>query len=262
MEVEDWGNSSGGASDSEVYVQDTNDEEDCFTSADVLKLQFRKDISKACWNDELRMAEIVDNKGRMWTTTGIVRSGKIYCSIEETLFLAEIGALHLLDENYTSLPLKDIYKKVAEGKSGCYWESFEVYRHLKSLGYIVGRHGIPWTMKCVKSESASAQGMPEINGIVDKESEGKNLITELFNNMQVSEVRPVFDVYPPNSKFKKSSPGNPSFVLCLPGGHPPSKPEIEDLERQCNGIPLKFCHVEHGRVSFFSFNKVELPILP
>ena len=23
---------------------------------------------------------------------------------------------------------------------------------------------------------------------------------------------------------------------------PPAKPEIEDLERRCNGIPLKFCH--------------------
>ncbi|KAK1565657.1 hypothetical protein Q3G72_032025 [Acer saccharum] len=25
---------------------------------------------------------------------------------------------------------------------------------------------------------------------------------------------------------------------------------------------MKFCHVEHGRVSFFFFNKVELPVLP
>ncbi|KAA8517146.1 hypothetical protein F0562_017439 [Nyssa sinensis] len=261
MEFEDWGSSSG-ASDSEVYVQDPNDEEHCFTSGDVPKLQFRKDISKARWNNELRMAEIVDNKGRMWTTTGIVRSSKIYCSIEETLFLAEIGALDLLDDNDTSFPLKDIFKKVAEGNSGCFWESFEVYRHLKSLGYIVGRHGIPWTMTSVKSKSDSPQGMREINGLIDKDSEGKDFIVELFNNMQINEVRPVFDVYPPNSKFKKSSPGNPSFVLCLTSGHPPSRQEIEYLEKQCNGIPLKFGHVEHGRVSFFSFNRVELPALP
>ncbi|TXG70384.1 hypothetical protein EZV62_005319 [Acer yangbiense] len=44
--------------------------------------------------------------------------------------------------------------------------------------------------------------------------------------------------------------------------YPPSKAEIEVLERQCGSIPMKFCHVEHGRVSFFFFNKVELPILP
>uniref|UniRef100_A0A5B6Z5S1 tRNA-splicing endonuclease subunit Sen54 N-terminal domain-containing protein n=1 Tax=Davidia involucrata TaxID=16924 RepID=A0A5B6Z5S1_DAVIN len=263
MEVEDWSSSSGGTSDSEVCLQDLNDGEHCYTSGDIHKLQFRKDISKARWNDELGMAEIVDNKGRMWTTTGIVCRSKVYCSVEETLFLAEAGALHLLDDNDTLIPLKNIYKKVAEGKSGCCWESFEVYRHLKSLGYIVRRHGIPWTMeKSVKSKSVSLQGMPEINGVLDKESEDKNFIIDLFNNMKINELRPLFDVYPPNSKFKKSSPGNPSFVLCLPGGHPPSKPEIEDLERQCNGIPLKFCCVEYGRVSFFSFNKVELPALP
>ncbi|TXG70309.1 hypothetical protein EZV62_005244 [Acer yangbiense] len=44
--------------------------------------------------------------------------------------------------------------------------------------------------------------------------------------------------------------------------YPPSKAEIEVLERQCGSIPMKFCHVEHGRVSFFFFNKVELPVLP
>ncbi|KAI7989763.1 hypothetical protein LOK49_LG13G02174 [Camellia lanceoleosa] len=56
--------------------------------------------------------------------------------------------------------------------------------------------------------------------------------------------------------------GSRPVVFVTHSGHPPSKPEIEDLERQCNGIPLKFCHVEYGRVSFFSFNRVELLVLP
>ncbi|TXG70328.1 hypothetical protein EZV62_005263 [Acer yangbiense] len=120
-------------------------------------------------------------------------------------FLAEIGALLLLVDS-----------------------------HLKSLGYIIGRHGVPWTMKVSKGKGVndtgdfvSLQGSPERNGV-----------------------------------FKKSSPGDPSFVLCSTGVYPPSKAEIEVLERQCGSIPMKFCHVEHGRVSFFFFNKVELPVLP
>ncbi|GFY81108.1 hypothetical protein Acr_01g0009170 [Actinidia rufa] len=261
MDVEGLASSSGDASDSEVYLQDRNDEECYFTSDEIPKLQFRKNISRANWDEEMGVAEVVEKKGGMWTTTGIVRGSKIYCSVEETLFLAERGELSLLGANDSLVPLKDMYRKIAEGKSMCSWESFEVYRHLRSLGYVVGRHGVPWTMKSVKNASASVEGLSEIKVIIDQKFEGLHHINELFNNMRVNEVRPTFDVYPPNSKFRKSFPGDPIFVLCLPSGHPPSKPEIEDLERRCNGVPLKFCHVEHGRVSFFSFNRVELPVL-
>lgn len=45
-------------------------------------------------------------------------------------------------------------------------------------------------------------------------------------------------------------------------GYPPSKMTLQLMDRKCGGILLKFCHVEQGRVSFFSFDKVELPILP
>lgn len=41
MEVEGSENSSGETSDSEVYAQDTNDEEHYLTSGDIPKLQFR-----------------------------------------------------------------------------------------------------------------------------------------------------------------------------------------------------------------------------
>lgn len=260
MEVEDYASSSGGTSDSELYVQDTNDEELCYSSGVLPKLQFRKDFSQACWNDELEMAEIVGKKGRMWTTTGIVRGDRIYYSIEESLFLAEVGALHLLQDN-VRLSLEEIYRMVAEGKGGCCWESFEVYRHMKSLGYVVGRHGVPWIMKRVKFNSVSLEATEQIEETFDKEYEDKSVIAELFKSMHIDGAKPMFDVYPPNSMFKKSSPGNPSFVLCLTSGYPPSKAEVENLERRCTGIPLKFCHVEHGRVSFFSFNAVELPVL-
>ncbi|KAI8559059.1 hypothetical protein RHMOL_Rhmol04G0145600 [Rhododendron molle] len=222
----------------------------------------RKKISRGSWDDEVGMTEVVEKKGGMWTTTGIVRGNKMYCSIEETLFLAERGELSVLDADDSSISLEDLYTKVAKATSGCCWESFEVYRHLRSLGYIVQRHGNPWTMKGTKNESASAVGIPQIKVTTEQNCGGPCLINELLNNMRIEEVRPAFDVFLPNSKFKKSSPGNPSFVLCVTSGHPPSKSQIEDLERQCNGIPLKFGHVEHGRVSFFSFNKVELPVLP
>ncbi|KAI3740502.1 hypothetical protein L2E82_30961 [Cichorium intybus] len=47
----------------------------------------------------------------MWTTTGIVRAGKLYGFLEYALFLAEIGSLHLLDDEDKCISLEDIYKK-------------------------------------------------------------------------------------------------------------------------------------------------------
>ncbi|KAM3691098.1 hypothetical protein ACJW31_09G169700 [Castanea mollissima] len=88
MEAVDWENSSGGSSDIEAYLQDTkyeDDEELHFTSGFISKLQFRKDKSRAHWINEIGMAEVVENKGKLWRTMGVVRSGKIYYSIEETL---------------------------------------------------------------------------------------------------------------------------------------------------------------------------------
>lgn len=45
----------------------------------------RKASSRAWWNSEIGMAEVVERKGQIWTTTGIVRNGNLYCSVEETL---------------------------------------------------------------------------------------------------------------------------------------------------------------------------------
>ncbi|KAK1280676.1 hypothetical protein QJS04_geneDACA018240 [Acorus gramineus] len=206
MEQKDWKNvsSSDEESNSDFDLQDMNVEERHQNPYSTLctslsKLQFRKDISKAVWCEDVLMAEVIAKKGSIWATTGVVRSSKIYCLIEEIAFLAERGALILVDVHDTVLYLNDIYNKLSNENNGSCWELFEAYRHLKSLGYIVGRHGLPWSSK--KDENSGSRG-------------------EL-----------------------------------------PSKPVVEQLERECSGTLLKFCYVDHGRVSFFSTDKVELPVL-
>ncbi|KAK9135312.1 hypothetical protein Syun_014642 [Stephania yunnanensis] len=259
MEIEAWA-SSDGTVDSDVDNECNDEEELNYASGSMGKLQFRKDVSKAQWDAVVGMAKIIEKKGGMWTTTGIIRRSELYCSIEETLYLVERGALVLLDVNFMVLPLENMYGMISDGKSECSWESFQAYKHLKSLGYIVRRHGVPWTLKIDKS-SADLTSLDASSENSDK-LEPEISVTKLLLNMQINDMKPAFDVYLPNSKFKKSSPGDPSFLLFLSRGYPPSNLEIEDLEVCCNGIPIKFCHIESGRVSFFSFDKVELPQLP
>ncbi|PKA55743.1 hypothetical protein AXF42_Ash012035 [Apostasia shenzhenica] len=224
------------------------------------KLQFRKEISRARWDEKMKMGDVIEKKGSMWTTMGIIRNRKLFCHIEEILFLVERGALLLINSDDKIHSTGDIYKRIAEGKDGCNWESFEVYRHLKSLGYIIGRHGIPWTMKDNENlSSRSREGTScNTNESLDAEVNG---ISVLFKGMQFDEVKPTFDVYLPNSKFRKSSPGRPAFLLCVLRNNPPLREEVESVERRTHGIPIKFSFVDHGRVCFFSFDKVALPTL-
>ncbi|ONK65201.1 tRNA-splicing endonuclease subunit Sen54 [Asparagus officinalis] len=147
--------------------------------------------NSARWDEVIGMGEILEKKGSLWTTTGITRNDKLYCHIEEILFLAERGALLLSDGNETSLNMNDIYKKIASGKAGCSWEAFEAYRHLKSLGYIVGRHGISWTVKSCCS-SNSLEDVQDSNGRFNQVV--KEEISTRFIDIQIVEMKLAFDV--------------------------------------------------------------------
>lgn len=129
----------------------------------------------------------------------------------------EIGALNLLDNCDNCISLTDIYKKIAGRKDGCCWELCEVYRHLKSLGYIVGQHGVAWSLKGTKSDhnTVALEGTGESKQLADPDSNDEKSISKLFSEMHINELRLDFDVYLPNNQFRKSAPGDPSFLLHL-----------------------------------------------
>ncbi|CAN8305954.1 unnamed protein product [Cochlearia groenlandica] len=261
MEEQDWGKSASSSSPSSenetCFALD--DEEEFHFGGSVPKLQFRVGSSKARWIAELGMAEIDVKRGKLWTTTGIIRGGITYCFIEEALYLSEIGELQIVgnDDNDVVIPSKDLYEKIAEEKSGCGWENYEVYRYLKGLGYILSRHGVPWTSK----DAVTPSGVDESFCCAGECPEDKESVTNLLGDMQLCNARAVFDVYLPNSRFKKSSPGESCFVACFSGDSPPSKEDIKVMQNSVEAR-LVFCHVAQGRVSFFSFTSIDLPVLP
>ncbi|XP_019085362.1 PREDICTED: uncharacterized protein LOC104710013, partial [Camelina sativa] len=166
-------------------------------------------------------------------------------------YLSEIGELQILgSEDDVVIPLKDLYEKVAEEKSGCCWENYEIYRYLKGLGYIVGRHGVSWTSKDAAFTVRSGE-CPE----------DKDTVAKILGDMQICDGKAVYDVYLPNSRFKKSSPGVPSFVACFSGDSPPSREDIKVLQKRI-AVQLMFCLIAQGRASFFSFSSIDLPVLP
>ncbi|KAJ4909802.1 Uncharacterized protein Rs2_04423 [Raphanus sativus] len=246
MEEENWEASSSSEKEEAGFAIDDDEE---FQSGP--KLQFRVGSSKARWITELEMGEVEVKRGKLWTTTGIIRSGKTYCFIEEALYLSEIGELQILGNE----------------------DDDDVVISLKGSWLHLGRHGVPWTSKGDAIMTPSGGECPEED----------DTVTKLLGDMQLCcDARAVFDVYLPNSRFKKSSPGEPSWLAyqgkrfslaptvkasfftlnyLFHRDSPPSKEDVRVLQSRI-AAPLRFCHIAQGRVSFFSFSSINLPVLP
>ncbi|GBG68274.1 hypothetical protein CBR_g2822 [Chara braunii] len=62
---------------------------------------------------------------------------------------------------------------------------------------------------------------------------------------KTKELRPLYDVYLPNSKFSKKKPGMPIFRLCITSDRPPTHMEMHSMQEVNNGgIPLKYALVD------------------
>eukprot|EP00850_Spirogloea_muscicola_P013426 SM000091S24584 [mRNA] locus=s91:137992:141051:- [translate_table: standard] len=101
-------------------------------------------VSVANWLQLEGMAEVLRRRGVMWLSFGINRGSRALINIEETVYLMERGSLALL-LNGKEATMQEAYELMQDPALGCTWEAYQVYAHLRRLGYIVGRHGVPWT---------------------------------------------------------------------------------------------------------------------
>jgi len=70
-----------------------------------------------------------------------------------------------------------------------------------------------------------------------------------------------FDVYNPNSNFKKTMPGMPDFLVSIvPFSQPTDFVLLQSMIRHCDGIPLKIAAIsESGTVSMFGISDLGVP---
>lgn len=86
---------------------------------------------------------------------------------------------------------EEAYCLLATPAYGCSWNVYQVFGQLKKFGYIVGRHGVPWTLQenLWKDEPKASL------------THGKLELT--------------FDVHKPSGQFQKAKPGAPAFSVCI-----------------------------------------------
>lgn len=99
--------------------------------------------------------------------------GVQYLYPEECLSLVERGKIVVYDSYGNMLSIQDLYQKLDDG--GIKISTYNVYNHLKRLGYIIFRH--------------------------NNEEDNDNII--------------LYDVYEPNSSFSRKNPDPISFILCI-----------------------------------------------
>jgi tRNA-splicing endonuclease subunit Sen54 len=158
-----------------------------------------KHTSLGKWDPEKKKVKMIRIRGHHWSTLGHHHQqgggggSSIYIYPEEALFLIDRGMLQLMigpdDNNNNNNTNKDggipvcspeiAYQLFIQQERVVSIETFQVYMYLKRLGYILIRYTQPSTTTITSTSLLS------------------------------------YKVYKPNSRFRKSSPGSPSFYLFI-----------------------------------------------
>ncbi|XP_060063341.1 tRNA-splicing endonuclease subunit Sen54-like [Ylistrum balloti] len=95
-------------------------------------------LVKGEWNKDRQLVELEREMGKFWTYMGFVDSSRKWLFPEEALFLMETNTLVV---NYKGLPISIQQAYTAFlGTVALTTECYQVYSHLRRLGYVVLRH--------------------------------------------------------------------------------------------------------------------------
>ncbi|XP_056262701.1 tRNA-splicing endonuclease subunit Sen54 isoform X2 [Pseudoliparis swirei] len=95
-------------------------------------------LVKATWSPTERVVELQTPAGKFWQTMGFSASGKQRLLPEEALHLMECGSLQV-SLHQLPLSIQDGYEKFLSPGGGVSLLQYQVFGHLKRLGYVVHR---------------------------------------------------------------------------------------------------------------------------
>ena len=199
-----------------------------------------------------------------------------YLFIEEGVFLHEQGLIELwnesLQESSSLMDSKQLYALLEGGPLSL--PVYLVYAHLRAQTYRVVRH--TQTRKELIDE-LMAIGTNGRESIVDDDTipsrSSKDIKADLRQDAASASPPTMyepgacpptiaFDVYPPDSNFKRSDPGLPAFhvAICSFVQSSPTFGEIQNLLVLCGTIPLRIATVaDSGTVVMFAVTDFGVP---
>lgn len=203
-------------------------------------------IPSGIYVPSLRMFHVAENKGKTFSNGGfgialpkelhLCKTGcNLYLWIEEALFLHDSGLATFLNEAQEILTTQQLYLLLQDGDIEL--PVYRVYAHLRNQTYRVLRYKPRDELQTTVSHP-SLPSPPKL--------------------LQVA-----WQVYLPNSNFRKTNPGPPDFLVAITMFAQPS-PTFERIRTmmmdECRGIALKLAAVsDSGTVIMFGLSDCGVP---
>jgi tRNA-splicing endonuclease subunit Sen54 len=155
------------------------------------------------------------------------RQSSEYLFLEESLFLSERGVLQVYSEQGELLHLQRLYEMLETTRVPI--SIYLTYAHLRRQDYRVLRH------------------VPDASMTKDSKEARRTMVLTTLNE-DASSI--AFDVYPPNTHFKRTDPGIPHLQVAVASFQLPSLTffELQTLSQKSGTVPLKIATVSDSGV--------------
>ena len=176
--------------------------------------------------------------------------------IEEALFLYERGVLQVYDDD-VMLNAQQLYGMLEPLHVPL--PIYLAYAHLRAQDYRVLRHvSVPSHAHDSLQQNVDDSGQEHDNYKMIKQARLVSPPKTLYEDPMAI----AFDVYRPNTQFRKTNPGTPDFYVSVASFAiaSPTFDQLQSLMQACNGVPLRIATVsDSGVVIMFGVTNVGVP---